>query len=345
MNRVRITEQELRNLIAESVQGVLNEIGDTPAGQWMLGRLAGRQRNREYPDEVSLYTLPIRSQGKISKTTTDANDYGDDDYDSPFQRGFDLENNKWRGNYPDFDSHHADEREESLRGYGDAMTSMIQHHSNKALKESNNNQYICQKKVRLTEGELRSIIRTAILEAVDESGIGLIGARNAAMANLKKRIGLGVRKRIRPDGSVEDQQQRYNDREKSMIEDINKKFVEEFGTEGADLPCSAWYFGIPVYSFHFKVKRIEQINAHNFSFVGDFSVDNIDAVPETLRPVVIPRNPNNVILVYTFAKREMKFTRKKTGLTMTPHNDGSNGWNKLLKFVGTYNEGYSIVAR
>ena len=67
--------------------------------------------------------------------------------------------------------------------------------------------------------DLRSIIRTAILEAVDESGIGLIGARNAAMANLKKRIGLGVRKRIRPDGSVEDQQQRYNDREKSMIED------------------------------------------------------------------------------------------------------------------------------
>lgn len=165
------------------------------------------------------------------------------------------------------------------------------------------------------------------------------------MANLKKRIGLGVRKRIRPDGSVEDQQQRYNDREKSMIEDINKQFVKEFGTEGVDLPCSAWYFGNPVYGFHFKVKKIEQINAHNFSFVGDFSVDNIDAVPETLRPVVIPKNLNNVILVYTFAKREMKFTRKKTGLTMTPHNDGSTGWNKLLKFVGTYNEGYSIVAR
>lgn len=130
-----------------------------------------------------------------------------------------------------------------------------------------------------------------------------------------------------------------------MIEDINKQFVEEFGTEGVDLPCSAWYFGNPVYGFHFKVKKIEQINAHNFSFVGDFSVDNIDAVPETLRPVVIPKNLNNVILVYTFAKREMKFTRKKTGLTMTPHNDGSTGWNKLLKFVGTYNEGYSIVAR
>ena len=51
------------------------------------------------------------------------------------------------------------------------------------------------------------------------------------------------------------------------------------------------------------------------------------------------------ILVYTFAKREMKFTRRKTGLTVTPHSDGSNGWERLLRFVGTYNDGYSMIAR
>lgn len=518
MKKVRITEQELHNLIAESVQGVLNEIGDTPAGQWMLGRLAGRQQNRE--NGIERKSPVSHSAGRIATTTTAVEE--PNEWNRAFYRGKDIENLDWWDDGPDgeFNKENNDKYYDD-RTYGEAMQDIINHYSkarrineaqllktisesiksvlseldwktamnasNKVrgknkwatkrsldfrdyadnsgneklfgnsdgidipssqitwvgfrngyplaefsngdeivpkecpfaksfvqevnidndscvleksirggeasiyipisdnevkkcfrnnieqfnlfmnavreyndykafryrydgekgwqLKESKNNQYICQNKVRISENELRGIVKSVIMEAVDESGIGLIGARNGAMANLKKRIGLGVRKRIRPDGSVEDQQQRFNDREKSMIEDINKQFVEEFGTEGVDLPCSAWYFGNPVYSFHFKVKRIEQINAHNFSFVGDLSVDNIDAVPETLRPVVIPRNPNNVILVYTFAKREMKFTRKKTGLTMTPHNDGSNGWNKLLKFVGTYNEGYSIVAR
>lgn len=133
---VKISESQLRNMIAESVKGILNEIGDTPAGQWMLGRLAGRQRNREYPEEISSYTMPVRKQGKITKTTIDANTYGDNDYDSAFQRGRDLENSKWRDNYPDYDQYHADEREESLRGFGDAMASMIRHHANKTLKES-----------------------------------------------------------------------------------------------------------------------------------------------------------------------------------------------------------------
>lgn len=138
---VKISESQLRNLIAESVKGVLNEIGDTPAGQWMLGRLAGRQRNREHPEEISSYTMPVRKQGNITKTTIDANTYGDNDYDSAFQRGRDLENSKWRDNYPDYDQYHADEREDELRGYGDAMANMIRYHSNKTLKESNNNQF------------------------------------------------------------------------------------------------------------------------------------------------------------------------------------------------------------
>ena len=133
---VKLSESQLRNMVAESVKGVLNEIGDTPAGQWMLGRLAGRQRNREHPEEISSYTMPVRKQGKITKTTIDANTYGDNDYDSAFQRGRDLENSKWRDNYPDYDQYHADEREESLRGFGDAMASMIRYHTAKALKES-----------------------------------------------------------------------------------------------------------------------------------------------------------------------------------------------------------------
>ena len=162
---------------------------------------------------------------------------------------------------------------------------------------------------------------------------------------MRKRITLGVKTRRFPNGHVEDQQKRYDDREESMKADINKKFKEEFGEDGITLPCSAWYFGNPVYGFHFTVKEIEQINTHNFSFVGNMVVDNIDAVPETLRSAVIPRDGEGVILVYTFAKREMKFTRRKTGLTLTPHSDGSSGWARLLRFVGTYNDGYSMIAR
>lgn len=133
---VKISESQLRSMIAESVKGILNEIGDTPAGQWMLGRLAGRQRNREHPEEISSYTMPVRKQGKITKTTIDANTYGDNDYDSAFERGRDLENSKWRDDYSDYNQYHADEREESLRGFGDAMASMIRYHKDKALKES-----------------------------------------------------------------------------------------------------------------------------------------------------------------------------------------------------------------
>lgn len=42
-NVVRLTESQLKAMIAESVSNVLNEIGDTNHGQYMLGRLAARK--------------------------------------------------------------------------------------------------------------------------------------------------------------------------------------------------------------------------------------------------------------------------------------------------------------
>ncbi len=41
--KIRITESELRNTIANVVMEALNEIGETPKGQFMLGRLAHRK--------------------------------------------------------------------------------------------------------------------------------------------------------------------------------------------------------------------------------------------------------------------------------------------------------------
>ena len=42
---VKLNETQLRNMIAESIKKMLNEIGDTPKGQFMLGRLASRNYN------------------------------------------------------------------------------------------------------------------------------------------------------------------------------------------------------------------------------------------------------------------------------------------------------------
>lgn len=42
---IRLTESDLHKIISESVKSVINEIGDTHRGQYMLGRVAGRNPN------------------------------------------------------------------------------------------------------------------------------------------------------------------------------------------------------------------------------------------------------------------------------------------------------------
>lgn len=39
---VKLTESKINRIVKESVYRILNEIGDTPKGQYMLGRLHGR---------------------------------------------------------------------------------------------------------------------------------------------------------------------------------------------------------------------------------------------------------------------------------------------------------------
>jgi len=40
---IRLTESDLHRIVKESVEKILTEIGDTAKGQYMLGRLQGRQ--------------------------------------------------------------------------------------------------------------------------------------------------------------------------------------------------------------------------------------------------------------------------------------------------------------
>lgn len=43
--KIRLTESDLHRVVKESVNTILNEIGDTTRGQYMLGRLRNRQLN------------------------------------------------------------------------------------------------------------------------------------------------------------------------------------------------------------------------------------------------------------------------------------------------------------
>ena len=40
---IRLTEGDLHQIVENCVRKVMNEIGDTPRGQYMLGKLAARQ--------------------------------------------------------------------------------------------------------------------------------------------------------------------------------------------------------------------------------------------------------------------------------------------------------------
>ena len=74
---IRLTESDLHKIVKESVNRVLNEIGDTPRGQNMLGRVAGRGRERaaDYAraNGVTGEQTPFRV-GKIKKHDNIAND-------------------------------------------------------------------------------------------------------------------------------------------------------------------------------------------------------------------------------------------------------------------------------
>ena len=52
---IRLTEKDLHNIIKESVNNALNEIGDTDKGQFALGRLAQRNYDKNKgrdPEEI-----------------------------------------------------------------------------------------------------------------------------------------------------------------------------------------------------------------------------------------------------------------------------------------------------
>ena len=63
--RIRLTESQLNRVIKESVRSILNEIGDTPRGQYFLGRLSSRNNEHDeyeyyYDDNGNEIPAPVR---------------------------------------------------------------------------------------------------------------------------------------------------------------------------------------------------------------------------------------------------------------------------------------------
>lgn len=86
-NIIRITESELKEIIRESVERILDESGESLRGQYLYGRAARRAKkrgNEEYADEIKNYARDkslevLRSKRKGGK-------YGPDEFEDTFAR-------------------------------------------------------------------------------------------------------------------------------------------------------------------------------------------------------------------------------------------------------------------
>lgn len=81
---IRLTESDLHRIVKESVNNVLNEIGDTPYGQYMLGRAANRALN--YPDGDNTFS-DLKKKAKESAFNSGLSKYADGRHTSYFFDG------------------------------------------------------------------------------------------------------------------------------------------------------------------------------------------------------------------------------------------------------------------
>ena len=89
---IRLTEGDLHRIVKESVNRVLNEIGDTPKGQLALGAVAGRANvrgNRNTEIAASNKAWDNSASGKVRGTH----------YDSGYELGKDMERDKQQKQY------------------------------------------------------------------------------------------------------------------------------------------------------------------------------------------------------------------------------------------------------
>ena len=96
--KIRLSEADLHRIVKESVNRVLNEIGDTPRGQYMLGRLKGRQlKNGDRKSAARTSTYSSSEQDKYYPNDMDNYEdlsysnllgFMEEKYDEPFENEF-----------------------------------------------------------------------------------------------------------------------------------------------------------------------------------------------------------------------------------------------------------------
>lgn len=85
--KIRLTESKLKQIVAESVKNVLNEIGDTLKGQYALGAVRGRASARPRYQNNKYGGLNTKSQ---------QNNIANNAADAAWEKKKDLDINKYR---------------------------------------------------------------------------------------------------------------------------------------------------------------------------------------------------------------------------------------------------------
>lgn len=81
-NIIKLTEEDLRRIIQESIDKLINEIGDTPKGQYLLGRLNAWKTPKRYDYDDS----EIAQYAQQPRQAVQGTNYADDLYNA-FEHG------------------------------------------------------------------------------------------------------------------------------------------------------------------------------------------------------------------------------------------------------------------
>jgi hypothetical protein len=134
---IRLTESDLHKIVKESVGKIINEIGDTPKGQEMLGRTAERAYQRAQRTSGADKKRYMRTYDDAYKTGGKSSNKHLGGSREHFDNGRDYEYEKW-----------ADE-----------------HNGNVAESKTMN-----KKLIRLTESDLHKIVKESVNKIINEIG-------------------------------------------------------------------------------------------------------------------------------------------------------------------------------
>ena len=121
-----------------------------------------------------------------------------------------------------------------------------------------------------------------------------------------------------------------------MDRKLEEEFIKTIGEDVADIDCSCYYLGSPVFDFTFHVRGIVEIDMRHFSIIGDIIEFDDEGIPETLKKRIEPKMVNNVVLVYNLEERCLSFRPRKSGVTIYPFDNDKDSWCNLLGIVGNY---------